>query len=131
MTTLEIFFLSLIALGVLWVIMMLTGPHAVYMFLMENKEWRMWRFIRKNLDKFVLVEKKSISSAIHFVWDDYKIIVWNDVYEDKPYASIHNKNGCVCSPFWSNESKRVAKKLLKINACTVARITDEYNERQH
>lgn len=130
MTTLEIFFLSLIALGVLWVIMMLTGPHAVYMFLMENKEWRTWRFIRKNLDKFVLVEKKSISSAIHFVWDDYKIIVWIDVY-DKPYVSIHKKNDCVCSPFWYRESARLAKKLLKINACTVARITNEFNERQH
>ena len=130
MTTPEIFFLSLIALGVLWVIMMLTGPHAVYMFLMENKEWRTWRFIRKNLDKFVLVEKKSSSSAIHFVWDDYKIIVWNDMY-DKPYVSIHKKDGCVCSPFWYRESARLAEKLLKINACTVARITNEYNERQH
>lgn len=124
MTILEIFFLILIILSVLWVITMLTGPHAVYMFLMENKEWRMWRFIRKNLDKFVLVEKKSISSAIHFVWDDYKIIVWNDVYGEEPHVSIHDKNGCVCSPFWSKESKRLAKKLLKINACTVARITN-------
>lgn len=123
MTILEIFLLSLIAFSALWMIMILTGPHAVYMFLIENKEWRAWRFIRKNLDKFVLVEKKSISSAIHFVWDDYKIIVWNYVY-DKPYASIHDKNGCVCSPFWSKESARLAEKLLKINACTVARITN-------
>lgn len=123
MTILEIFFLSLIVLGALWVIMMLTGPHAVYMFLMENKEWRTWRFIRKNLDKFILVEKKSISSAIHFVWNDYRIIVWNDVY-DKPYASVHQKDGCVCSPFWYKESARLAEKLLKINACTVARITN-------
>ena len=123
MTILEIFFLSLIVLGALWVIMMLTGPHAVYMFLMENKEWRTWRFIRKNLDKFILVEKKSTSSAIHFVWNDYRIIVWNDVY-DKSYASVHDKNGCVCSPFWYKESARLAEKLLKINACTVARITN-------
>lgn len=123
MTTLEIFFLSLIALGVLWVIMILTGPHAVYMFLMENKEWRTWRFIRKNLDKFILVEKKSISSAIHFVWNDYRIIVWNDVY-DKPYVSIHKKNDCVCGPFWYRESARLAEKLLKIHAYTVARITN-------
>lgn len=124
MTIFEIFFLTLIILSVLWVITMLTGPNAVYMFLMENKEWRMWRFIRKNLDKFVLVEKKSISSAIHFVWDDYKIIVWNDVYGEEPHVSIHDKNGCVCSPFWSKESKRLAKKLLTINACVVARITN-------
>jgi hypothetical protein len=115
MTILEIFFLSLIALGALWVIITLTGPHAVYMFLMENKEWRTWRFIRKNLDKFVFDEKKSISSSIRFVWDDYKIIVWNDMYGEKPHASVHNKNRCVCSPFWYHESKRLAEKLLKIN----------------
>lgn len=123
MTILEIIVLSLTALAALFMIMLLTGTHAVYMFLMENKEWRMWRFIRKNLDKFVLDEKKSTSSAIYFVWDDYKIIVWNDVY-DKPYASVHNKNECVCSPFWSKESARLAEKLLGKNACTVAKIMD-------
>ena len=123
MTILEIIVLSLTALAALFMIMLLTGTHAVYMFLMENKEWRMWRFIRKNLDKFVLDEKKSTSSAIYFVWNDYRIIVWNDVY-DKPYASVHNKNECVCSPFWSKESARLAEKLLEKNACTVAKIMD-------
>ena len=123
MTIFEIIVLSLTALAALFMITLLTGPHAVYMFLMENKEWRMWRLIRKNLDKFVLDEKKSTSSAIYFVWNDYRIIVWNDLY-DKPYASVHNKNECVCSPFWSKESARLAEKLLEKNACTVAKIMD-------
>lgn len=123
MAIFEIIVLSLIALAALFMITLLTGTHAVYMFLMENKEWRMWMFIRKNLDKFVLDEKKSTSSAIYFVWNEYRIIVWNDLY-DKPYASVHNKNECVCSPFWSKESARLAEKLLEKNACMVAKIMD-------
>ena len=119
----EIIVLSLTALAALFMVILATGPNAVYMFLMENKEWRMWRFIRKNLDKFVLDEKKFTSSAIYFVWNDYRIIVWNDIY-DKAHASVHYNNDCVCSNFWSSESKHLAEKLLKINACTIAKIMD-------
>ena len=106
MILIEILFVAIIMLFVIGTLIVATAPNAVYMFIAEHKEWKMWRYFSKNIREFKYV---GTLLAHQFVWGDYTAIIWED-----GLASIHDSKKCVCGIFWKYRSRRFAKKLLKI-----------------
>lgn len=106
MILIEILFTAIVILLAIWTLIVVTAPNAVYMFIAEHKEWKMWRYFSKNIHEFKYV---GTLLAHQFVWGDYTAIIWED-----GLASIHDSEKCVCGTFWEYRSRRFAKKLLKI-----------------
>lgn len=122
----NIFLIISIILLVLYVligvVVFLLSPNFIYMFLFEHKEWKMWRFFKKNINNFVFDKesyellKTHINADVkYFIWDNYKAVVWGCSVD--PFVSIHDTddNQCICSPFWKSQAKSFAKKLLENN----------------
>lgn len=106
MSLFEILFMAIIMLFVIWTLIVATAPNAVYMFIAEHKEWKMWRYFRKNIHEFKYV---GTLLAHQFVWGDYTVFIW-----ENGLVSIHNSDGCVCGTFWESKSRKVANELMKI-----------------
>lgn len=69
--------------------------NSVYMFIFEHKEWKMWKFFKKNIDKFVFDKEKyellkNYNDTKIFVWENYKAMVWNS--QSKSFARKLLKN---------------------------------------
>lgn len=107
MVLIKILFTAIVILFVIWILIVTTAPNAVYMFIMEHEEWKMWRYFRKNVHEFKYVDTGVVTKQ--FVWGDYTAFIWED-----GLASIHDSKTCVCGIFWKYRSRRFAKELLKI-----------------
>lgn len=107
MSLFEILFMAIIMLFVIWTLIVATAPNAVYMFIAEHKEWKMWRYFSKNIHEFKYVDTGVVTKR--FIWGDYTAHIWKN-----GLVSIHNSDGCVCGTFWESKSRKVANELMKI-----------------
>ena len=108
---------------VLFFLIFVTVPDALYMYIFEHENWKLWKYFEENIDKFEFdgssynqnYEPKipNLEYTKEFIFGDYRAIVWY-YYGQKPICSIHLENHeCVLSSWWKRKSRRFAKKLLK------------------
>lgn len=107
----------------LFILLIVTAPNALYVYIFEHKTWKLWKYFEKNIDKFEFdgasydpnYEPKipNLLCTKEFIFGEYRAIVW--LFPDKkPECSIHLENHeCVLSSWWKRKSRRFAKKLLK------------------
>ena len=100
-----------------------TAPNALYVYIFEHEDWKLWKYFEENIDKFKFdgssynpnYEPKipTFVCTKKFIFGDYRAIVWL-FHDQKPECSIHLENHeCVLSSWWKRKSRRFAEKLLK------------------
>lgn len=109
MTIFEIIFLAVIIIGLLLLLTPFMPTNSIYMFVFEHKEWKMWRYFRKNIDNFKPgdIEYYTDRYVQYFYWEHYEAIVWNN-----KYCSIHDGDKCICGIFWKKKSQQFANELI-------------------
>lgn len=113
-----ILIISFLLICVLFFLLYATAPNVFYMYIFEHEDWKLWKYLEENIDKFEFDESFSdpkYPSIItkEFIFGEYRAIVW--CFDNQnPKCSIHLENQeCVLGTWWERKSKRFAKKLLK------------------
>ena len=108
---------------VLFLLLFATAPNALYVYIFEHEDWKLWKYFEENIDKFEFdgssydpnYEPKIpyLELTKEFIFGDYRAVVW--LYNaQKPVCSIHLENHeCVLGTWWERKSRRFAEKLLK------------------
>ena len=104
MNTIEIMFICLIGLFLLFTAVVCAPPNPLYMFFFEHKQWRLWRYMHKNVRRFTY--KKSYYGVDYYCWGAYTAIIWED-----GRASVHSDSECLLSNFDERNSRRFAAAL--------------------
>lgn len=119
-----ILIISILIIYVLFLLLFVTAPNALYMYIFEREDWKLWKYLEENIDKFEFVgsfydfnrDSKIINLEYtkEFIFGDYRAIVWY-YYGQKPVCSIHLEENreCVLGSWWERKSRRFAEKLLK------------------
>ena len=103
---------------VLVLLLFATAPNALYVYIFEHEDWKLWKYFEENIDKFKYKPKyePKIPNLVYtenFIFGNYEAIVWLFPGQ-KPKCSIHLENcNCVLSFWWERKSRRFAEKLLK------------------
>ena len=109
---------------VLFLLLFATAPNALYVYIFEHEDWKLWKYFEENIDKFEFDGSSSynpnkepkilnLECTKEFIFGDYRAIVWY-YYGQKPECSIHLENHeCLLSSWWERKSRRFAEKLLK------------------
>ena len=116
--------ISFLIFWVLFLLLFATAPNALYMYIFEHEDWKLWKYFEENIDKFEFDDSSfydpncepkiiNLDYTKEFIFGDYRAIVWQ-YYGQKPECSIHLENHeCVLSSWWTRKSRGFAKKLLK------------------
>jgi hypothetical protein len=104
--------LVIVSVLIMIMVAVITSPNALYMFMFEHEEWKMWRYVKRNIDNFKYCPNNYVTlGSMYFVYGEYYVAV--SVFAGDECASVHRScnHDCVCGYFWRHRSKKVAKML--------------------
>lgn len=85
---------------------------ALYCYIYDHKDWKLWNYNINNVDKFKFEYKYN--GNYYFSYKDVKAILWND-----GMSSIHESNdscGCILCTFNTYKSKEFSTLLKQLNS---------------